>query len=99
MIYLSIVSIVEFILVVLLGWIFCVQRIRERKLEDIANNCVQNLQSISEIISKADEQLSSSRLKEAFSSDDEIGVFFRQLTAIQDILNNFKLDGQEEIRE
>ena len=88
MIYLSIVSIVEFILVILLGWIFCVQRIRERKLEDIANNCVQNLQSIS-----------SSRLKEAFSSDDEIGVFFRQLTAIQDILNNFKLDGQEEIRE
>lgn len=92
MIYLSIVSIVEFILVILLGWIFYVQQKREKKLTEIAEHCVENFQNISDIIKKADEALSSDRLKEAFSSDDETGIFFRQMTEIQDILNNFKLE-------
>lgn len=91
MIYLSIVSIVEFILIVLLGWIFYVQQKREKKLTQIAEHCVENFQNISDIIEKADEALSSSRLKEAFLTDDETGIFFRQIAEIQDILNNFKL--------
>lgn len=102
MIYLSIVSILEFILIVLLGWIFYVQQQREKKLEQIADNCVTNFQSISDIIERTDEVLSSSKLKEAFSTDDETGIFFRQMTEIQDILNNFKLEkqnGKEEVGE
>ena len=74
MIYLSIVSIVEFILIVLLGWIFYVQQKREKKLTQIAEHCVENFQNISDIIEKADEALSSGRLKEAFSTDDETGI-------------------------
>lgn len=89
----------EAALVLLLGWLFYIQFRRNQKLEKIATVCVDNAKAISDVIKKADETLSSDRLKEAFEKDDDTGIFFEQMKEIQEILNNFKLDGKEEVAE
>lgn len=89
----------EAALVLLLGWLFYIQFRRNQKLERIATVCVDNAKAVSDVIKKADEKLSSDRLKEAFEKDDDTGIFFEQMKEIQEILNNFKLDGKEEVAE
>lgn len=84
------------ILVLILGWIAIAQYMRCSKLELIANNVVANMQTISEIISESSKALNNEQLVEAFSSDDEVGKFFREIRNVQEILDKFILRNGEE---
>lgn len=77
-------------------YLFVVQYRRNRKLEDIANIVLHNMQTISDYIKSSEVLMSNPQLVEAFSEDDEVGLFFRNLKEIQEILNQFVLPGEEE---
>ena len=59
--------------------------------EDIVVGYLQYLDQISRVIEASDEKLKKIDIKGSFSSDDEVGFFFKQIKQIQDILNEFKL--------
>jgi hypothetical protein len=59
------------------------------KLEQIATQQRIIIDSVSAIVSESDKQLKSVELTQAFSSDDEIGFFFKNLKSIQDSLNYY----------
>tara|TARA_R110000796_G_scaffold28881_1_gene78615 strand:+ start:565 stop:852 length:288 start_codon:yes stop_codon:yes gene_type:complete len=59
--------------------------------EDIVVGYLTYLDQISRIIEISDEKLKKIDIKGSFSSDDEVGFFFKQIKQIQDILNEFKL--------
>ena len=59
--------------------------------EDIVVGYLTYLDQISRIIEASDEKLKKIDIKGSFSSDDEVGFFFKQIKQIQDILNEFKL--------
>ena len=59
--------------------------------EDIVVGYLQYLDQISRIIEISDDKLKKIDIKGSFSSDDEVGFFFKQIKQIQDILNEFKL--------
>jgi len=46
----------------------------------------------SKMIDKSDNRLKEIDIKGAYSSDDEIGWFFKQIKLIQEKLNNFKVN-------
>lgn len=77
-------------------YLFVVQYRRNRKLEDIANIVLHNMQTISDYIKSSEVLMSNPQLVEAFSEDDEVGLFFRNLKEIQETLNQFVLPGEEE---
>ena len=79
------------ILVVILGFTtFNLLRKNERA-EDIVVGYLQYLDKISRIIEISDEKLKKLDQRGTFSSDDEVGFFFKQIQNIQEILNDFKL--------
>jgi len=51
----------------------------------------QHITLLSDSITLADDRLKAIDLKGAYSSDDEIGWFFKQITSIQEQLNLFKV--------
>jgi|TARA_R110000824_G_scaffold393878_1_gene593304 hypothetical protein len=59
--------------------------------EDIVVGYLTYLDQISRVIEASDEKLKKIDIKGSFSSDDEVGFFFKQIKQIQDILNEFKL--------
>ena len=59
--------------------------------EDIVVGYLTYLDQISRVIEASDEKLNKIDIKGSFSSDDEVGFFFKQIKQIQDILNEFKL--------
>ena len=59
------------------------------KLEQIATQQRIIIDSVSAIVSESDKQLKAVELTQAFSSDDEIGFFFKNLKSIQDSLNYY----------
>lgn len=87
------------ILLIVASYIAYNQILRCRKLEDISNIIVKNMKEISDIISDTQKSLDNPRLTEAFSSDDEVGIFFNQIKDIQCILNQFIVvdNGKENI--
>ena len=79
------------ILVVILGFTtFNLLRKNERA-EDIVVGYLQYLDKISRIIEISDEKLKKLDQRGTFSSDDEVGFFFKSIQNIQEILNDFKL--------
>tara|TARA_Y100000389_G_scaffold185915_1_gene205776 strand:+ start:466 stop:756 length:291 start_codon:yes stop_codon:yes gene_type:complete len=64
---------------------------KNEKAEDIVVGYLEYLDKMSRVIEVADAKLKKVDAKGAFSSDDEIGFFFKQVKQIQDILNEFKL--------
>lgn len=78
-------------------YLFVVQYRRNQKLEDIVNVVLHNMQTISDYIKSSEVLMSNPQLVEAFSEDDEVGLFFRNLKEIQETLNQFVLPGEEEI--
>lgn len=77
------------VLFILASWIAVVQYIRCTKLENIANTVVANMQTISDLISDTSNTLNNEQLNMAFSNDDEVGDFFKEIKNIQEILNKF----------
>lgn len=80
---------------VLFAYLFIVQYRRNVKLEDITNTVLHNMQTISDYIKSSDVLMSNPQLVEAFSEDDEVGVFFRNLKEIQEVLDHFIISPEE----
>jgi hypothetical protein len=59
--------------------------------EDILASYMSYLNKFSDIIDFSDKKLKEIDEKGTFKSDDEIGFFFEQIKAIQDILNSFNI--------
>ena len=61
------------------------------KLEDVARDSMEFINKLSEVIRDSDELIRAVDEKGTFRSDDEVGMFFEYLKAIQQNLNNFKI--------
>ena len=64
---------------------------KNEKLEDIAVQQNQYIESISTIIKESDKKLREIDSKGVFQSDDEIGWFFNGVKEIQDLINEYKI--------
>ena len=59
--------------------------------EDILAGYMSYLNKFSDIIEFSDKKLKEVDAKGSFKSDDEVGFFFEQIKALQDILNSFNV--------
>lgn len=85
-------------LVVTLGYTTINLLFKVEKLEETIENQVNilsgymtYLNKMSEIIDFSSKKLKEVDARETFKSDDEIGFFFQQLQAIQEILDKFNI--------
>jgi hypothetical protein len=65
--------------------------LKNEKQEDILMGYMAYLNKISKIIDFSDAKLKEIDARGTFKSDDEIGFFFQQLQAIQEVLNTFNI--------
>ena len=63
------------------------------KQEDILQGYLTYLSSLDTIIKTSSKKLEEIDSKGMFSSDDDIGWYFKQIKSIQEILDEFKLKG------
>lgn len=59
--------------------------------EDILASYMTYLNKMSDIIDFSDKKMKEVDAKGSFKSDDEVGFFFEQIKALQDILNSFNV--------
>ena len=59
--------------------------------EDILASYMTYLNKMSDIVEFSDKKLKEVDAKGSFKSDDEVGFFFEQIKALQDILNSFNI--------
>lgn len=59
--------------------------------EDILASYMTYLNKMSDIIDFSDKKMKEVDEKGSFKSDDEVGFFFEQIKALQDILNSFNV--------
>ena len=59
--------------------------------EDILFSYMTYLNKMSDIIEFSDKKMKEVDEKGSFKSDDEVGFFFEQIKALQDILNSFNV--------
>jgi len=64
---------------------------KNERAEDIVVGYLEYLDKISRVIEISDEKLKKLDHRGTFSSDDEVGYFFKSIKSIQDVLNDFKL--------
>ena len=64
---------------------------KNEKQEDILVGYLEYLDTISKVIEASDKKLKEIDHSGAFKSDDEVGTFFKSVTQIQGILNDFKV--------
>ena len=72
---------------------------KTEKYEDVVQDQVKYLQSISNIIADAKTYLKTLDEKGVFESDDEVGEYFRQMKKVQEELDKYMLPenyGKEE---
>jgi len=79
------------VLVVILGFTTFNLMRKNEKQEDILAEYLNYLDRLSKTIEASDKKLKEIDQKGTFSSDDEVGHFFKSVQQIQDILNDFKL--------
>ena len=79
------------VLVVILGFTTFNLLRKNEKQEDILAEYLNYLDRLSKTIEASDKKLKEIDQKGTFSSDDEVGQFFKSVQQIQDILNDFKL--------
>jgi hypothetical protein len=65
--------------------------IKNKKQEIILLQYLDYLDKISKVIELSDNKIKSMDSNEMFSSDDEIGTFFKTIKELQDILNSFDI--------
>jgi hypothetical protein len=64
---------------------------KNEKQEDILRGYMTYLNKFSEIIDYSHKKLKEVDAKGSFESDDEVGFFFQQLKALQEILDTFNI--------
>jgi hypothetical protein len=79
------------VLVVILGFTTFNLMRKNEKQEDILAEYLNYLDRLSKTIEASDKKLKEIDQTGTFSSDDEVGHFFKSVQQIQDILNDFKL--------
>ena len=79
------------VLVVILGFISYNLLRKNEKQEDILSGYLDYLDNISRVIEISDKKVKEIYHSGSFSSDDEIGFFFKSIKGIQDILNDFQV--------
>jgi competence protein ComGF len=79
------------VLVVILGFTTFNLMKKQEKAEDVLMEYLTYLDKLSRVIEASDKKLKEIDSKETFKSDDEIGLFFKSVQQIQDILNEFKV--------
>lgn len=90
LIYQIIIGILVAILIVLL-YITRNLLIKNEKYEDVVQDQVQYLQSISNAVGEGQKHLKKLDERGVFQSDDEVGYFFEQMKYVQDELNRYML--------
>ena len=65
--------------------------VKTEQYEDVTQDQVKYLQSISNIIGESRQHLQNLDDKGVFQSDDEVGEFFNQMKEVQEQLNNYML--------
>ncbi len=78
------------VLVVILGYTTFNLLRKNEKAEDIINNYESYMNKFNDTLNKSEQKLKEVDAKGAFSSDDEIGFFFRTVQLLQDQLNQFR---------
>ncbi len=91
MIGLIITTCVLSILVVILGFTTFNLMKKQEKSEDLLLGYLTYLDKISRTIDISDKKLKELDRNGAFKSDDEVGVIFKSIIEIQNILNEFTL--------
>lgn len=64
---------------------------KNRTLEKMVIEQQQYMDSISVVIENSDATLKQMDIQGAFEADDEVGIFFKNLKAIQEVLNQFNI--------
>jgi len=64
---------------------------KNEKQEDILRGYMTYLNKFSEIIDYSHKKLKEIDAKGSFESDDEVGFFFQQIKALQEILDTFNV--------
>jgi hypothetical protein len=88
---LVLVCILLSVLVVVLGYTTFNLLRKNEKQEDILRGYMTYLNKFSEIIDYSHKKLKEVDSKGSFESDDEVGFFFQQLKALQEILDTFNV--------
>jgi hypothetical protein len=91
MIALTIAVCVLSVLVVILGFTTFNLLRKNEKQEDIVAGYLTYLDRLSRTIEISDKKLKELDRGNVFQSDDEVGVIFKSILQIQDILNEFNL--------
>jgi len=65
---------------------------KNEKAEDIITNYETYMNKFSDILTKSEQKLKEVDARGAFSSDDEIGFFFRTVQILQEQFNQFRLN-------
>jgi uncharacterized membrane protein YukC len=79
------------LLVIVLGYTTYNLLKKNEAQEDILLGYMSYLNKFSDIIDFSDKKLKEVDAKGSFKSDDEVGFFFEQIKALQDILNSFNV--------
>jgi hypothetical protein len=79
------------ILVVVLGYTTFNLLKKNEKAEDILFSYKQYMTQVSDVIEQSAKKLKEIDSRGSFESDDEIGWFFKKISLIQDILDQYKL--------
>ena len=79
------------VIVVILGFTTFNLMRKNEKQEDILSEYLNYLDNLSRTIEISEKKLKEIDNKGTFSSDDEVGFFFKSIQGIQEILNDFKL--------
>jgi len=90
MIFIVLISVLS-VLVVILGFTTFNLLKKNESQEDILMGYLEYLDKLSRVIETSDKKLKEIDKHGAFKSDDEVGVFFKSVQQIQDILNDFKV--------
>ena len=78
------------------SWIALAQFSKTKKLENLLEISLENLENIYKIIQESKNLLDDPLLKQAFSNDDEVGTFFKNIEYIQNNLNQFIKPAEDE---
>lgn len=79
-------------LVVILGYTTYNLLIKNEKAEDIIVSYKEYIDKLKHQIDISDKRIKEIDAKGIFTSDDEIGWFFKEIQTLQALLNQFKMD-------
>jgi|TARA_R110001606_G_scaffold396976_1_gene572251 hypothetical protein len=91
MIALIVITCILSVLVVILGFTTFNLLRKNEKQEDILSEYLKYLDNLSRTIEISEKKLKEIDNKGTFSSDDEVGFFFKSIQGIQEILNDFQV--------